>query len=141
MFYVYFLFDFDPIDSKFIRRSIKQIKQKKVGHGEQEEDSSLSGSVAVYFECRQALKKRKTGLGNNCSAKLVLSKQLCEKGKSEQTEHYRLKGCVAHAEGCEDEVGRMTKQQKKNITNLLRLGMCKILIYSFIFYINLASMF
>ena len=85
--------------------------------------SPIKGLVAVYFECRQALKNRKTGKGNTCSAKLVLSKQVSEKGKNnEQSNNYRLKGCIAHAESCEDEVGRMTKQQKKNITNLLRLG-------------------
>jgi hypothetical protein len=52
-----------------------------------------------------------------------LSKQVSEKGKPEQSKLCRLKGCIAHAETCGDEVGRMTKQQKKNITNLLRLGL------------------
>ena len=84
--------------------------------------SPNKGTIAVYFECRQSLKSRKTGKGNNCPAKLVLSRQISEKGKNVQTKQCRLKGCIAHAESCEDEVGRMTKQQKKNITNLLRLG-------------------
>ena len=85
--------------------------------------SPNKGTLAVYFECRQALKNRKTGKGKNCPAKLVLSKQVSEKGKPEQSKLCRLKGCIAHAESCGDEVGRMTKQQKKNITNLLRLGL------------------
>ena len=110
------------LDSKFIRRSIKQSSQKNVISEEQDPGSPNKGTIAVYFECRQALKNRKTGKGGNCSAKLVLSTQIFEKGKREPTKHYRLKGCIVHAETCGDEVGRMTKQQKKNITNLLRLG-------------------
>ena len=65
--------------------------------------SPNKGTLAVYFECRQALKNRKTGTGSNCSAKLVLSSQISVKGKQEQMKHYRLKGCVAHGEGCGEE--------------------------------------
>ena len=110
------------LDSKFIRRSIKQSLQRNPVSEENPPGSPIKGTLAVYFECRQALKSRKTGKGNNCPAKLVLSRQISEKGKQVQTKHCRLKGCIAHAESCEDEIGRMTKQQKKNITNLLKLG-------------------